>query len=341
MQVMIYGVDLAADIGNFIEFNDPNMKRRQFLKSTAIASMVAPFAVQQNAFAQSRSRNRKMTINLVCGAIGVKASQTRAIELAAKHGFESVEAQSSYLAGLSNGELETLNADLKKKKLVWGTSGLSVDFRKDEAKFKEGLKELPKLAEGLQRAGVKRVNTWLMPCHDDLTYLKNFKQHSKRLRGVCEILADYDLRFGMEYVGTATLLASRKYPFIHTMAETRELVDSIGTGNAGIVLDSWHWWQAGDSVADIESLNNEDIILVDLNDAPVGVEKNQQLDGKRELPMATGIIDAKGFLNALVKIGYDGPVRAEPFNQPLRDLEDDAACKATVASLKKAFKLIG
>ena len=49
----------------------------------------------------------------------------------------------------------------------------------------------------------------------------------------------------------------------------------------------------------------------------------------------------KGFLNALVKIGYDGPVRAEPFNQSLRDLEDDPACKATVDSLKKAFKLIG
>ncbi len=341
MQVMIYGVDLAADFGNFIQFIDPNMKRRQFLKSTAIASIAAPFAVQQTGLAQSRSPNRKMTINLVCGAIGVKADQTRAIELAAKHGFESVEAHSSYLAGLSDAELETLNADLKKKKLVWGTSGLSVDFRKDEDTFKKGLKELPKLAKGLQRAGVKRVNTWLMPCHDELTYLKNLKQHSERLKKVCQVLVDYDLRFGMEYVGTATLLASRKYPFIHTMAETLELVDSIGTGNAGIVLDSWHWWQADDSVADIESLKNEDIILVDLNDAPAGVAKNQQLDGQRELPMASGIIDAKGFLNALVKIGYDGPVRAEPFNQPLRDLEDDAACKATVNSLKKAFKLIG
>lgn len=316
------------------------MKRRHFLKSTAIASIAAPFALQRTASAQSRSANRKMTTNLVCGAIGVKASQTRAIELAAKHGFESVEAHSSYLAELSDGELEALNADLKKKRLVWGTSGLSVDFRKDEDTFKRGLKELPGLASGLQRAGVKRVNTWIMPCHDELTYLENFKQHSNRLIKICKVLDDYDLRFGMEYVGTATLLATRKYPFLHTMAEVLELVDAIGTDNAGIVLDSWHWWQAGDSIADIESLNNEDIILVDLNDAPAGIEKNLQLDGKRELPLATGTIDAKGFLNALVKIGYDGPVRAEPFNQSLRDLEDDPACKATVDSLEEAFKLI-
>ena len=125
------------------------------------------------------------------------------------------------------------------------------------------------------------------------------------------------------------------------MAEALELTHAIGTGNVGIVLDSWHWWQAGDSLADIEGLKNKDIVLVDLNDAPLGVEKQQQLDGRRELPLATGVIDAKGFLNALVKIGYDGPVRAEPFNQPLRDLENDPACQATVKSLKKAFALVG
>ncbi len=317
------------------------MKRRHFLKSTAIVSIATPFARQRIASAQSRSANRKMTINLVCGAIGVKASQTRAIDLAAKHGFESVEAHSSYLAELSDGELEALKTDLKKKRLVWGTSGLSVDFRKDEDTFRKGLKELPGLAAGLQRAGVKCVNTWVMPCHDELTYLENFKQHSNRLRKICKVLEDYDLRIGIEYVGTATLLAARKYPFLHTMAEALELIDTIGTGNAGIVLDSWHWWQAGDSIADIERLNKQDIILVDLNDAPAGIEKKLQLDGKRELPLATGTIDAKGFLNALVKIGYDGPVRAEPFNQSLRDLEDDPACKATVDSLKKAFMLIG
>ena len=221
------------------------MKRRHFLKSTAIASIAAPFALQHTASAQSRSANRKMTINLVCGAIGVKASQTRAIELAAKHGFESVEAHASYLAELSDGELEALNADLKERKLAWGTSGLSVDFRRDEDTFKRDLKDLPWLAAGLQRAGVKCVNTWIMPCHDELTYLENFKQHSNRLIKICKVLDDYDLRFGIEYVGTATLLASRKYPFLHTMAEVLELVDAIGTGNAGIVLDSWHWWQAG------------------------------------------------------------------------------------------------
>ncbi|MBT3480055.1 MAG: sugar phosphate isomerase/epimerase [Opitutales bacterium] len=317
------------------------MNRRSFVAKTTLTGLAATVASGPLAMAQSRSVKRKMTINLVCGAIGVKASQERAIELAHEYGFESVEAHGPYLSSLGTKEMQSLKKDVRSKNLVWGTSGLTVDFRKDRETFENGLKELPQIASGLRRAGVKRVSTWLRPCHNDLTYNQNFKQHTERLRAVASILGDQGLRFGMEYVGTTTLLVSMKYPFVHTMAEALELANAIGTGNVGIVLDSWHWWQAGDSVADIEKLKNSDIVLVDLNDAPTGVEKQQQMDNRRELPVATGVIEVKGFLDALVKIGYDGPVRAEPFNQPLRNLDDAPACKATVDSIKKAFAMIG
>ena len=56
--------------------------------------------------------------------------------------------------------------------------------------------------------------------------------------------------------------------------------------------------------------------------------------------MATGVIDAGAFLNALNAIGFDGPVRAEPFNRVLNDMDNDAACAATAAAMKKAFALI-
>lgn len=38
--------------------------------------------------------------------------------------------------------------------------------------------------------------------------------------------------------------------------------------------------------------------------------------------------------------GFDGPVRAEPFHAFLRKMDDDDACAATAAALKKAFTLI-
>ena len=125
------------------------------------------------------------------------------------------------------------------------------------------------------------------------------------------------------------------------MAETKDLIAEIGTGNVGLVLDSWHWWQAGDSVEDILSLKNEEIVSVDLNDAPAGVPKEQQMDGQRELPCATGVIDVAAFLKALQRIGYDGPVRAEPFNRALNELDNEAACGATIKAMRKAFELVG
>ena len=52
------------------------------------------------------------------------------------------------------------------------------------------------------------------------------------------------------------------------------------------------------------------------------------------------MIDAKGFLGALLEIGYDGPIRAEPFNQRLNDLDDDEASATTASAMKKAFALV-
>jgi sugar phosphate isomerase/epimerase len=165
--------------------------------------------------------------------------------------------------------------------------------------------------------------------------------HASRLREAGKVLADHGLSLGLEYVGTQSLRNSRRYPFLHTMAETKELIAEIGTGNVGFVLDSWHWWTAGETAADIVTLKNEDIVSVDLNDAPAGIPREQQVDTQRELPVATGVIDVAAFLNALVQVGYDGPVRAEPFNKALNDLDNDAACATVIESMKKAFERAG
>ena len=65
------------------------------------------------------------------------------------------------------------------------------------------------------------------------------------------------------------------------------------------------------------------------------------MDNARELPLATGVIPVADFLEALVAIGYDGPVRAEPFNKALNALPREESVAATAASMKKAFALLG
>jgi sugar phosphate isomerase/epimerase len=88
-------------------------------------------------------------------------------------------------------------------------------------------------------------------------------------------------------------------------------------------------------------LSNRDVVACDLNDAPRSVPVDQQRDGVRELPCATGVIDLKAFLSALSAIGYDGPVRAEPFNATLRTMPAEAAVAATARAMKRAFALLG
>jgi sugar phosphate isomerase/epimerase len=281
-----------------------------------------------------------MTICLTCGSIGVSADQLQAIDLAQRHGFESVEPYPEYLASLSEERLHEVLASLKQHGLVFGAAGLPVDFRQDDARFQAGLKALPRLASGLQLAGAQRVGTWLAPGHATLTYRENFRQHTARLRAVAEILKDRGLRLGLEYVGTRSLRARTKFSFVRTLKETQELIAEIGSGNVGLVLDSWHWWMAADTETDILGLRPEQVVSVDLNDAPAGVSMDQQVDGRRELPLATGVIDVAGFLRALNQIGYDGPVRAEPFNKALNELNNEEACAATAAAMKKAFALL-
>jgi sugar phosphate isomerase/epimerase len=65
------------------------------------------------------------------------------------------------------------------------------------------------------------------------------------------------------------------------------------------------------------------------------------MDLSRELPAATGVIDVAMFLRALVQIGYDGPVRAEPFNEAVRKLPANEAAAATAAAMRKAFGMVG
>lgn len=317
-----------------------SLPRRAFLGGTLTAGAAVLESGGSTPATGSASPRRKFTLDLNCGAIGVSANQGQAIRFAHALGFESVTPSAGELAKMSETQLAALLAELKEKRLAWGAAGLPVEFRKDDAAFRAGITALPQLAEALQRAGVTRVSTWLRPAHESLTYLANFRQHGRRLREVAKLLGDHGLRLGLEYVGPKTSWSASRYPFIHTMAEMKELIAEIGCDNVGFLLDSWHWYTAHETKDDLLTLGNKDVVACDLNDAPAGIPVDEQIDGRRELPAATGVIDLGTFLGALVQIGYDGPVRAEPFNRALREMPPDAALAATAAAMKKAFALI-
>ncbi len=316
------------------------MDRRSFLHLSSAA--VAPALISPNLMVSACTPTeaaRKFTISLNPGAIGVSAPLQELINYAIDFDFEALSPPAE-VAALSKSEATDLMAQMESKGLQWGSAGLPVDFRKDESVFKEGVSALPDVAKGLQQAGVTRMNTWIMPRHDTLTYMENFKQHATRLREIGTILADHNIRFGLEYVGPLTLRSQWKYTFVHSLKELRELLASIDRSNVGIVLDSFHWYTAHETVEDLLTIKNEEVVACDLNDVPEGRTRDEQIDGQRMLPAATGMIDIKSFLQALVSIGYDGPVRAEPFNKELNELPNEAAVSATSRAMLRAVNML-
>lgn len=282
-----------------------------------------------------------MKMDLLMHGIGFPTDLPEAIELAHRHRFASVGPDAVYLARLSDRQLDDLRTDLQAKGLVFSTARLvGVDFRGDETAFTTGLQELPLVARALQRAGAPGVGAWIKPTHDTLTYLANFNQHVRRLGVIAQILGDHGLRLGLEYLAPRTAWTAGRHSFIHTLAETRELIAALDRPNVGLVLDSWHWHNAGETEADLLALSGRDILACDLNDAPAGIPREQLMDLSRELPCETGVIDLRTFLGALAKIGYQGPVRAEPFNAAFRRLPREEAVARAAQSLRRAFSLI-
>ena len=254
------------------------------------------------------------------GAIGVKAPNLEAAAEAARvGGFVAVEVSPSEVVERG---VEASRAALGE--IAAAGFGIPFDWRNDEDKWSLGLAALPAQAAAMAALGCRRCSTYIMPMSDARDYAQNEAFHVARLAPIAEVLAAEGIDLGLEYVGPKTMWSKGKYPFAHTMREMLALCEAVGP-NVGLLLDCWHWYTSHETVADIEALRKEQVVYVHVNDGPKGVDVDDQLDGVRGIVATTGVIDLAGFLGALRKIGYDGPVVCEPFEKGLKDLPDDAA----------------
>jgi sugar phosphate isomerase/epimerase len=167
------------------------------------------------------------------------------------------------------------------------------------------------------------------------------EHHARRLRPVAQILADHGCRFGVEFVGPKTVRAGHTHEFIHTIAGALELAERIGTGNVGLLLDCFHWYTSHGTLADLAQLNAAQVVYVHVNDAVSGRSPDEQIDNQRMLAGATGVIDIAGFMQALDRMGFDGPVAVEPFNAALNALPPAERVRQAGESLAKIWVQAG
>jgi sugar phosphate isomerase/epimerase len=270
--------------------------------------------------------------NLSPGAVGIRGlSLAEQIKLAAKTGFGGIGFSIREAAGLADqygiGYVRTLFADAGIRPGHWG---LPVDWRNDDQWEKE-LAALPKLAEVGRALGSTRTSTWCPPGSNDRDYDENLSWHVARFRPIAQVLADQGCRLGIEFIGPQSLRAKTKYSFIHTLGGMMELAAAIGTGNVGLLLDSWHLYTSGDSLDVLDTIIAQDVVVVHVNDAPKGLSMDQYIDNDRRLPMETGVIDLGGFMNKLAALNYDGPVTPEPLGARVNAIEDPLEAAQLVA----------
>ncbi len=259
------------------------------------------------------------------GAVGVSAPNLDAALAAAKAGgFGGVEINPSEIASLVEMEGRSdVTAKFAEAGIKPAAFGLPVEWRGGEDAWRASLNDLPRLVEAAAAIGVTRTMTWIMPCSDERQFDENKAFHITRFTPVAKILADHGLSLGLEFIGPKTLRDTQKYPFIHTMKGMLEIGREIGP-NVGLLLDCWHWYTSHGTLEQLRALTPAEVVVVHVNDGPIGVAIDDQMDGVRDLPGATGVIDIAGFLQSLAAIGCDAPVIPEPFVD-LSGLPSDAA----------------
>jgi sugar phosphate isomerase/epimerase len=257
-----------------------------------------------------------MYSNLCPETVGLRGlSPITLIDLAARHGFGGVDCPAAAMRDVD--DARRLTDVLLGRGLRWGLFWMPCDFpTADDATLAAGLARLRELLPIVQAAGCTRTYNHVWPA-SDRPYDEQFPWTVNRLRPVAALLADYGVRYGLEFIGPRHLRESRRHPFVYRLDQAIALADAVGHG-AGVVVDFFHLYTSGGTAADARALLTADgggsrIVNVHANDAPRDRHRDDQLDGERDLPLATGVIDAPGVMSVLHELSYDGPVIVEPF----------------------------
>jgi len=306
--------------------------RREAIALLGAAAASAALASEPQA---SAARRQRLFANLSAGAVGIRLSLEEAVTLAASHGFRGVD------IGRADAEaygFERARALLDQHNLVLGAWRLPVEYQGSDEEFHTSMKELPVHAANLRKMGCRRFVNFLNPGSNELAYKDNFARMATRLREVGRVLAANGCVFGMEFVGPKTSRASFRYPFIWNLSGMLELCAAVGTGNMGVLIDSWHWYTSGGDIAQVRRLRPEQVVYVHVNDAPKHVALDAQVDQARAMPMETGVIDLPSLLSALDSIGYAGPVAAEVPNCSWAAVHANDAVRTVAATMRRAWR---
>ena len=254
-------------------------------------------------------------------------------------GFEAIEVGLDWLeAYAAERSVAALKQYLSAKNLRVGSCGLPLDWRAPEAEFRRDLQEVPRRLDLACEFGAPRLCTWIPPRWDK-PYAETFAFARDRFGAIADAFAGHGALLGLEFVGPQGGFRTTRYKFITTLAEVLHLIDAIGRDNVGVMIDSYHLFVGEATLAEIAALPARRIIQFHINDAYVGVPREQLEDLKRLLP-GEGAIPLVPMLRAVRSTGYTGTVSIETFSDEVKALGPAAAARRAKACLDSVLAVV-
>ena len=226
-----------------------------------------------------------MQKTLSLAAIGLRGVPVvQAVEIASAAGFDSLAVDINELQMLVGDLGSTRCAVFLNRREYARFWGLPFSWADDE-KRTAGLEALPAQLDVAQKLGVPLAASGVSPVSDERDYAENLAWHAPKLREVGEA-AEGGWRpvVGSEFIGPKTIRKDHEYEFAYSLPRMLELIDAAGTGNIGTTLDIWHLYTSGGTNADLDTLPLDRVDIVHVNDAPTGIDRDEQQDLVRALP---------------------------------------------------------
>ena len=276
------------------------------------------------------------------GSLTPGVSGADKVRLAAKLGYGGVDWDFGPARKAGAEETAALFKELKVRPTIVGLP-LQQPFGVEEAEFKARLPQLAEDAAFCRTVGCDKMML-VLSAAAPLPKDEQRKLVVDRLVLISETLQKSRIRLGLEFLGPLYMRTgpgrggAPRHPFIWTLPETVALAKDVGP-NIGVILDVWHWYHSGGTVADILATDKSRIVHLHLSDAQERPAEEVR-DNQRFMP-GEGIVNLVGFLQALKKIGYQDGVSPEPLGRIPKEMSAEEAAKLGLETTQAAMKKAG
>ena len=126
----------------------------------------------------------------------------------------------------------------------------------------------------------------------------------ERFVRIAELAARYKVRIALEFIARSSLFGS--------LLSTLRLLREAAQPNAGVCLDTFHFFVGISKIDDLQELRPGEIEHVHFHDVPQSIPREILVDANR-VPPGQGVIPLKQITAALHRIGYRGNLSTELF----------------------------